>query len=158
MAAASDVGDGAVSCARLVDSAGRCRRLAGLASVHDDDLPPHTPITADQWMLSRRQASQQCLCLSTCVYMDICTHAQMDKQPQNIMPPVTSIGWAEECTGWSYITESMVTTRSPFCGYNTIYCVELNGEDLSCYSNKIEPVSLQSPHDHWLSALSTKRI
>jgi len=36
----------------------------------------------------------------------------------------------------------MVTIRSPFCGYNTIECVELNGEDLSCYSNNIESVSL----------------
>ena len=31
-------------------------------------------------------------------------------------------------TGWSDIAESMVAIRSPFCGYNTIYCVELNGE------------------------------
>ena len=35
----------------------------------------------------------------------------------------------------------MVTIRSPFCGYNTIYYVELNGEELSCYLNKIESVS-----------------
>jgi len=31
-------------------------------------------------------------------------------------------------------------------------CVWLNGEDLSCYSNKIESVSLRKcPHDHWLT-------
>ena len=34
----------------------------------------------------------------------------------------------------------MVTTRSPFCGHNTI---QLNGKDLSCYSNKIDSVSLR---------------
>jgi len=33
--------------------------------------------------------------------------------------------------------------RSPFCGHNTIQRVELNGEDLSCYSNNIESVSLR---------------
>ena len=32
----------------------------------------------------------------------------------------------------SDVTESMGTIRSPFCGYNAIKCVELNGEDLSC--------------------------
>jgi len=38
-------------------------------------------------------------------------------------------------TVWNDVTESMVTIRSPSCGYNTIYCVELNGEDSLCYSN-----------------------
>ena len=37
----------------------------------------------------------------------------------------------------------LVTIRSPFRGYNTIYCVELNGEYLSCYSDKIESLSLR---------------
>ena len=47
------------------------------------------------------------------------------------------------------VTESMVTIRSPFCGYNTMPCVELNGEDQSCYSDQIESVSLRKwPHDH----------
>ena len=55
--------------------------------------------------------------------------------------------------GCSDVTESIVMTRSPFCGYNTISCVELNGEDLSCYSNKIESVSLSKCPD-W----PTKRI
>ena len=55
-------------------------------------------------------------------------------------------------TGCNDVTESMVTTRSPSCGYNTIYCVEINGEDLSCYSNKIVSLSLKKcPHDHWLT-------
>ena len=44
---------------------------------------------------------------------------------------------------WSDVTKSMVMIRSPFCGYNTTLCVELKGEDLSCYSNKIESVSLR---------------
>jgi len=46
----------------------------------------------------------------------------------------------------------MVTIRSPFCGYNTIWCVELNGEDLSCYSNKTEWASLRKcSYNHWLT-------
>jgi len=58
--------------------------------------------------------------------------------------------------GWSDVTESMVTTRWPFRGYNTTQCVELNGEDLSCYSNTTESVSLRkSPCD---VDLPTKRI
>ena len=37
-------------------------------------------------------------------------------------------------------------------GILCVQCVELNGEDLSCYSNKIESVSLRKcPHDHWLT-------
>ena len=47
-----------------------------------------------------------------------------------------------QCIGWSDVTESIATIRSPFCGYNTIHCVELNGEDSACYSNKTESVSL----------------
>jgi len=43
----------------------------------------------------------------------------------------------------------VATIRSPFCGYDTIQCVELDGEDLSCFPNKIERVSLiKCPHDH----------
>ena len=54
--------------------------------------------------------------------------------------------------GWSDVTESVVTIRSPFCGYNTTYCVELSGEDFSCYSNKIKPFSLREClYDHWLT-------
>jgi len=50
------------------------------------------------------------------------------------------------------VTESMVTIQSPFCGYSTTKCVELNGEALSCYSNKTESVSLRKcPYDHWLT-------
>jgi len=29
------------------------------------------------------------------------------------------------CVGWNNVTKSMVTIRSPFCGYSSIYCVEL---------------------------------
>jgi len=51
--------------------------------------------------------------------------------------------------GDSDVTESMATIRSPFWGYNTTLCVELNDEDLSCYSNKAESVSLREcPYDH----------
>jgi len=52
----------------------------------------------------------------------------------------------------SDVTESVVATRSPFCGYNTIQCVELNGENISCYSNKIESVIWRKcSYDHWLT-------
>jgi len=55
-------------------------------------------------------------------------------------------------TGRSDVTESMVTIRSPFCGHTTIQCVQLNGEDLSCCSNKTESVSLRRcPPDRWLT-------
>ena len=44
----------------------------------------------------------------------------------------------------------MVTIRTPFCGYNTPQYVQFNVEDLSCYSNKIESLSLiKRPYDHW---------
>ena len=42
--------------------------------------------------------------------------------------------------GWSNVTESMVMIRSPCCGYNLAWCVELKREDLSSYSHKIESV------------------
>ena len=45
--------------------------------------------------------------------------------------------------GQSDVTESMVTTRSPCCGYNLAWRAELKGEDLWSYSHKIESVSLQ---------------
>ena len=50
-AAASDVDDDVVFCVHLVDSASQCRRLVGLASVHDDDLPQYRHITASQQTL-----------------------------------------------------------------------------------------------------------
>ena len=50
------------------------------------------------------------------------------------------------------VTECSVTIRSPFCGYDTTQCVELNGEDLSCYSNKTQSVSLRKcPYVHWVT-------
>jgi len=46
----------------------------------------------------------------------------------------------------------MVTIRSPFRGHNSIQCVDLNREDLSCYLYKIESVSLtKCPHEHRLT-------
>ena len=51
--------------------------------------------------------------------------------------------------GLSDVTESMVTIRLPFCGYNSAFCVELKGEDLWSYSHKIESVSLRKcPYDY----------
>ena len=52
-------------------------------------------------------------------------------------------------TGWSYVTESMVTIRSPFRGYSSAYCVELKGEGLRSYSRKTESASLRKcPYDY----------
>jgi len=65
--------------------------------------------------------------------------------PRFFGPPCKYIGWSD-------VTESMVMTRSPFCGYNTIKWVELNGENLSCCSNKIELFCLRKwAYDHWLT-------
>jgi len=64
---------------------------------------------------------------------------------------------------WSDATESMVTIRSPFCGYNTYTMRSDKGENLSRYSNKIESVSL-CPYDHrltnkaYLSAITEANI
>jgi len=53
---------------------------------------------------------------------------------------------------WSDVTESVVTVRSPFCGYNTTKCVKVKGEGLSCYSNKVESLSFRKcPYDRWLT-------
>jgi len=47
------------------------------------------------------------------------------------------------------ITESTVTKLSSFCGYNMTLCMELMGEDLLRYSNKIKSSDLrQCPYDH----------
>jgi len=76
----------------------------------------------------------KCLCPSTCSY--VCTHAQMDRQPENIMPIYTQ-------------GEVTVTKLSPFCGYNVTQCVALMGKDLLCYSNKTESSDLRKcPYDH----------
>jgi len=50
----------------------------------------------------------------------------------------------------------MVMIRSPFCGYNTIYCVELNGEELSVIRIKLN--QLVYDNVHMTTDLPTKRI
>jgi len=47
----------------------------------------------------------------------------------------------------------MVTIRSPCCGYNLAWFVELKGEDSWSCSHKIESVTflLKRPYDHWLA-------
>jgi len=46
----------------------------------------------------------------------------------------------------------MVIIRLPFCVYNLAQYVELIGEDLTCYSNKIKLISLRRcSRDHWLT-------
>ena len=59
----------------------------------------------------------------------------------------------------------MITLRSPCCGYNLAWCVELKVDDLWSCSHKLESVSLRKcPHDHWhttkahLSALTVASI
>jgi len=56
-------------------------------------------------------------------------------------------------------TQGEVTSQNLWLRYDrhfvgttrTTWCVELNGEDLSCCSNKTESVSLRKcPYDHWL--------
>jgi len=49
----------------------------------------------------------------------------------------------------SDVTEAMVTIRSPCCGYNLAWCVELKGEYLWSCSLKIESASLRKcPYNH----------
>ena len=50
----------------------------------------------------------------------------------------------------------MITIRSPFCGYNTIQCAALYGEDLSRYSNKVESDNFKNVHV--ITDLPAKRI
>ena len=58
--------------------------------------------------------------------------------------------WNALMIGWRDVTESVVTIRSPCCGYSMAWCVELKGEDLWIYSHKIESVSLlKYLYDHW---------
>jgi len=45
-------------------------------------------------------------------------------------------------TEWGDVTESMVTIRSPCCGYNSVRCVQLKGEDLWSCLHKTESASL----------------
>jgi len=52
--------------------------------------------------------------------------------------------------------ESVVTIQPPFCGYNTMQCVELNGEDLSCHSNKLN--RLVEENVRMITDLPTERI
>jgi len=61
--------------------------------------------------------------------------------PASVHTTSSTVGLGTTC-----IAESVVKVRSPFCGYTG---VELNGEDLSCCSNRIEPVCLRKrPYDH----------
>jgi len=53
--------------------------------------------------------------------------------------------------GWSDVTESVVKIRSPFCGYNMAYCVELKFEHLSCYCYKLINWIRKCPYSHWLT-------
>ena len=51
---------------------------------------------------------------------------------------------ADVCTRGEMTSQNLwsrITTRSPFSGYNSAYCVELKSEDLWSYSRKIESVS-----------------
>jgi len=67
--------------------------------------------------------------------------------------------------GWNDVTESTATIRSPFCGYNMAQCVEIRGEELSCYLNKIPSVGLWKclyvhylANEAYFSAITVKNI
>ena len=65
---------------------------------------------------------------------------------------ISTLAWSNLYMGWSDVTESMVTIWSPFCGYNSAYCMELKGEDSWSYSHKIESVTLRKcPYDYYLT-------
>ena len=66
--------------------------------------------------------------------------------------PILALKPPYQYIGWSYVTESMVTIRSPCCGYNLAWCVELKGAHFWSCSHKIESVSIRKcPYDHWLT-------
>jgi len=73
-------------------------------------------------------------------------HLEQASCVENWRPGFAAANQYEVYTGWSNVMESMVATRSPFCGYNTIQCVDLKDEDLLCYSNKIELESFFNVH------------
>jgi len=58
--------------------------------------------------------------------------------------------------GRSDVTQSMVTIRSPCCGYNLALCVELKGEDIWSYSTKLNQLVYENAHT--TTNLPTKRI
>ena len=66
------------------------------------------------------------------------------------------VGSGRVYTGWSDVTESVFTIRSPFCGYNSACCVELKGEDLWSYSHKTESVVYENVST--IISLPIKRI
>jgi len=96
------------------------------------------------------------LCLSVCLsvrpsqvgvllkQLNVGSHKQHHTIPQLARFQLTrriarSLGDSWACClyiGWSDVTETMVTIRSPFCGYNTIYCVELNSTLRKWLTNK----------------------
>jgi len=66
--------------------------------------------------------------------------------------PILALKPPYQYTGWSYVTEAMVTIRSPCCGYNLAWCVELKCAHFWSCSHKIESVSIRKcPYDHWLT-------
>jgi len=80
-----------------------------------------------------------------CLFMIAEVNIRCQKNPGGWYTPYTP----NTPLGRSDVTEPMVTIRSPFRGYNTALCVELNGEDLSFYSNETESDSLRKyPYDH----------
>jgi len=66
--------------------------------------------------------------------------------------------WAATLTPWRNLADCSTLAPQPPERHGRRQWtadVELNGEDLSCYSHKIEPVSITKyPYDHWLAYLS----
>ena len=60
--------------------------------------------------------------------------------------------------GGSDVTESMVTIRSPFCGYNSACCMELKGEICGVIHIKLNQLGLLYENVHTIISLPIKRI
>jgi len=56
-------------------------------------------------------------------------------------------------SGWSDVTESMITTLTPFCGYNMMKVRRVKRRrSIVVFPNKIEPVTLRKcRYDPWLT-------
>jgi len=83
------------------------------------------------------------VCQSVCWYVSATTVFKLNevfcplRYGKSRLPEAVASLAALQYIGWNDVIESMVTIRSPFCRYNLARYVELIGEDLPCYSDKI---------------------
>ena len=133
---------------------GSCSALAMVPSNHSP-LPPPMILAPPLILTSLRLRLRQ---MSTCSLRGVQV-LRTSRCPRGIRCGARRTSWSSDCssrpstsnrtdsststnceraqptlyTGRSDVTESMITIRSSFCGYNTIQCVEFSGKDLSCY-------------------------